>query len=379
MENPSEKKISPTTKTPQCWRRWLKRAGIAALLLFATIGFLIKDHVRTLYSLRRVPGTDMFVMDYYVDYHIDKIRDHGMDVNNVEDSFISTLFPSFIASIATRIKSSYVPDKADVIDQNDHHCSTAFLKSANGDVFLCRNHDCANKATLILRVHDQDGAASIAVINLAYLNLDREDLHETGILTRLPLLFSPYYLMDGMNRYGVAVSDMSVSSAKSPMDAKRPSVVISTLMRLILDYAKNTDEAVELIRAYNIHFLGSFEHLMISDAQGQSRIVEFIDGEICVTNADKFWQICTNDIVWKKSEEERDSFCQRYKTGSELAEKSYEAIDYPKSLGIIRSMSQGYFTMWTSVYTLTRREAHVLYRSRLETEFHDTIDSKNAN
>ena len=360
------------------WKRRLKWAGIAALVLFAAAAFLVKDYVRTLYSLRRVPGTNAFVMDYYADYHIDKMRGRGMDVHNVEDSCIATLFPGFTQPIATRIKRAYLPKEIKIVEEGRDHCSTVALRSQNGNVFFGRNFDFNNDACLILRIHDQNGLASISVIDLAYLNLNRADLDQTSLVDRLPLLFAPYYVMDGVNRHGVAVSDMSVYPANPPVNPKHPAIILSTLERLILDYARDADEAVDLVRAFNVHFVVTPEHLMVADATGRSRIIEFIDGEIRVTPAEGPWQICTNDIVWQKSEVERSSSCSRFRNGSEAAKKLGEAVDYTDARRVARSMSVDKGTMWTSVYNLTTREAHVIYKSRVDAEYCDAIPPTNG-
>ena len=107
-------------------------------------------------------------MDYYIDYHIDKIRNRGMDVHNIEDSCIAALFPDFIQPIATRVKRAYVPKEIKVVEEGRDHCSTVALRSQNGNVFFGRNLDNPNNACLILRVHDRNGLASISVIDLAY-------------------------------------------------------------------------------------------------------------------------------------------------------------------------------------------------------------------
>ena len=378
-KSPAEMKL-PLDSKQRPWRRRFRRAAIATLILFIVAAYFVKDPIRTLYSLRRVPGTNAFVMDYYGDYHLDKIRSRGMDVHNIEDSFIATLFPDVVVPIAARLKRAYVPKAIKVVEERGDHCSTAFLQSKKGDVFFGRNFDYRHDACLILRVHDHDGLASIAVIDLAYLNLNRGDLDQISLLKRLPLLFAPYYAMDGMNRHGVAVSDMSVGSAEPPVDPKHPAIILSTLERIILDYAKDADEAVELVRAFNVHFVQEREHLMIADATGRSRIVEFINGEIRVTAADELWQICANQVVWQKTEDERDNTCKRYRVGSEAAQKLSGVVDYAAARRVARSMSVDNWTMWTSVYNLTTREARVIYKSHLGAEYCDAIpllDGKN--
>jgi hypothetical protein len=117
------------------------------------------------------------------------------------------------------------------------------------------------------------------------------------------------------------------------------------------------------------------EHLMVADSTGDSRIVEFVDGSIRITPANRPWQVCTNDIIWGKSEQECDDRCPRYRAGSELAEKgSAEGqIDDAKS-GVFK-MSVENWTMWTSLYDLSNRELRFYYKARLADEHIETFDA----
>ena len=157
------------------------------------------------------------------------------------------------------------------------------------------------------------------------------------------------------------------------MNAKHPAIIQSTLERVILDYAKDADEAVDLVRAFNVHFVETPEHLMVADASGRFRIIEFIGGEIRVTaaraalaNLHERYRVATIGA-------ERADACSRYRTGSAEAEKLGGVVDYADARRVARSMSVDNWTMWTSVYNLTTRELGVIYRSRLDAEYRDAI------
>ena len=70
--------------------------------------------------------------------------------------------------------------------------------------------------------------------------------------------------------------------------------------------SESIDEAVEMIHNYNVHFVDTEGHLMVTDAAGHSRIVESIGGKIRVVASDGPWQVCTNHIAWNRSERARD-------------------------------------------------------------------------
>lgn len=92
------------------WLRRLKWLAVAVVALFLVGLFVIQDHLRTLTSLRRVAGTNAFVMDYYLDYHPEQIRKHGLDMNDLEGCYIKTLLPRFAVPIANRVKRFYLPN-----------------------------------------------------------------------------------------------------------------------------------------------------------------------------------------------------------------------------------------------------------------------------
>jgi predicted choloylglycine hydrolase len=144
-------------------------------------------------------------------------------------------------------------------------------------------------------------------------------------------------------------------------------------MRLILDYAKTTDEAIELVRQFNIHFVAEKCHLMIADAAGKSAVVEFIDGQIKPTTTHENWQVCTNHQLCNRTEAENDQNCGRYKLASgELADlKGYgNANDVMK---VMQSVSKTGGTMWSSVYDLKSGGFEFAYRQHYDHPYKDDL------
>src|SRR6185436_1074265 len=102
MDQANTPAVPPATRSPR-WKRLLKRSAIVLAIVALCVGYALKDHIRTLHSLRRIPGTHAYVMDYYVDYNIGEVRAHGIDVDHVEDSFLAVFFPKWITPIAARL------------------------------------------------------------------------------------------------------------------------------------------------------------------------------------------------------------------------------------------------------------------------------------
>lgn len=374
MDDSSKPALTTAPAISTRWKHILGRSIVATAVVLLCITIAIQDHIRSLRSLRRVPGTNAYVMDYFVDYNMAAVCEHGIDVDHVEDSFIRTFFPAWLVPLAARSKSAYLTESIGTIPKGEH-CSTVVLRTNDGNVYFGRNFDYEHNACLILKIHGPEGVESVAALDLHYLNLDRADLDETNLLERVPLLFAPYYLQDGMNRYGVAVSDMSVTGVKPPYAASKPSIIHSAAMRLILDYAKTADEAVKLLKQFNIRFVAETCHLMIADATGKSVVVEYIDGQLKPTTACASWQICTNHELCGKSEDENCKTCSRYRVAATgLADlKGY--ADAAKVMNVMKSVSKDNWTMWSSVYDLTNGEFSIVYRRHYDRPFEDRIQT----
>lgn len=373
MNEPHELAVAATPATkPRRWKRLLKWTVVTLTALALIAGYALKDDIRTLNSLRRIPGTNAYVMDYYADYHMDQIRAHGIDIDHVEDSLIGTFCPRWIGPIASRLKGAYLDEPVSTIATAEH-CSTVALHTGDGHVYFGRNFDYLHDACLVLKIHGAAGKSSIAILDLHYLNLDRDDLDSTSLLQRLPLLFAPYYLQDGMNEYGVAVSDMAVRDVRTPDDPAKPNIIHSAAMRLILDYAKTTDEAIDLLKQYNIHFVAETCHLMIADAHGKSAVIEFIDGKLQPTITHESWQVCTNHQITGKSELENCEACGRYKLASTELTDLHAKGGANDVMKIMQSVSKPESTMWSSVYDLTTGDFDFAYRRHYDQPYADHL------
>jgi predicted choloylglycine hydrolase len=169
-----------------------------------------------------------------------------------------------------------------------------------------RNFDLDHEPCVIVRVHSGDGISSVSVVDPYYLNLNAAELADLPLAKRLRLLFAPYLCQDGMNADGVAVSSMAVpermAEAPGESDRKRPVVIKPVMMRLILESARNTDEAVELLQKYHVDCDGMPCHFMIADASGKSVVVEFAEGKLETVATKESWQVATNHVLTGRSE-----------------------------------------------------------------------------
>ena len=160
------------------------------------------------------------------------------------------------------------------------------------DLIIGRNFDFPANPALLLFTTPEDGYKSVSMVDLGYfdysmssLPVDPSGLEET-----------PYMPFDGMNEKGLVVTMAAIPFADAPYSSERVSIGEIAVIRLLLDYAADVDEAIELLDEYNVVMTDPAIHYLIADANGESAIIEFLGNEMMVYRSFEF-QIITNFLV----------------------------------------------------------------------------------
>ena len=75
-------------------------------------------------------------------------------------------------------------------------------------------------------------------------------------------------------------------SVPTDQNTDKPDLTSTTLLRLILDYADNVEEAVDIASSYDLHDSAKTSyHYMVADASGRSAVLEWV-GETDETDTD---------------------------------------------------------------------------------------------
>src|SRR5436189_141499 len=86
---------------------------------------------------------------------------------------------------------------------------------------------------------------SLRKVDITYLGFGSNDVAALSTSSkRANLLNAPLLPFDGMNEYGLTVGMAAVPDAKEPIDAHKPTVGSLRIIRLMLDHARNTGEAI---------------------------------------------------------------------------------------------------------------------------------------
>ncbi len=164
-------------------------------------------------------------------------------------------------------------------------CSTLSVIGEDGGYLSGRNFDWNSCQAMVVGSKPEKGYASVSTVNADFIRqgggLGGLALGSDQILTIAAL----YATLDGMNDQGLCVSaNMIQDSSVISQHTEKPDITTTTAVRLLLNQAADVEEALELLRQYDLHgSMGMMVHFAIADANGNSVAVEYINNEMTVT------------------------------------------------------------------------------------------------
>lgn len=260
--------------------------GIAVGLIVIVIGAiaLFWNELRTLFSLEKIDDYGAYQMTYYGDYGFDEFLEVGASSDKDIEKFVTK-----------RLLKGMPID----LGITGGGCTAFVTRNEKGEVIYGRNFDFLYAPTLQLCTEPKNGYKSVSTVNLSFAGYSENFLPDGSIFDKFLTLAAPFLPFDGMNEKGVAIALLAVPEAEPPYDSNKITLNTTTAIRLVLDKAATIEEAVELLRNYNIYFSGDIEcHYLIADASGNSVIVEFYDDELQIVEAEADYQIATNFIAY---------------------------------------------------------------------------------
>lgn len=209
---------------------------------------------------------------------------------------------------------------------------------------------------LLLFADPPDAYASVSVVDISYLGFG---LNAPSWSDRQRLLYAVHMPFDGMNEHGLTVGMMAVPEADCGHDPRRRTISGLNAIRLMLDYARDVEEAVALLGDYNIAFGGPPLHYLIADATGRSAVVEFVDGDMRVLFNDVPWQVSTNFVISEAEIPGSDATCWRYRFAHEALEDANGCLSREQAMALLEEVSQP-GTLWSIVYGIGSRDLDIV-------------------
>jgi len=247
-------------------------------------------------------------------------------------------------------------------------CSTLVVKSEENGAIFGRNFDWNTCNAMIVTSRPSRGYASISTVNLAFLQ------QAAGRLSGNEQVYAALYApLDGMNEKGLAVSvNMIQDSAAITQSTGKASITTTTAIRLMLNEAATVDEALELLKQYDLHAsFGMMIHFAIADNSGRGVVVEYIDNEMVVTET----PVVTNFYIAQGSKQgigTQQSHTRFDILTEALADHATMTMeDVRDALDSVskHNFGSGESTEWSAVFDLATGEAHYYHREDYETRY----------
>lgn len=233
--------------------------AVLALAVFTAVYF---TRIRSMSSIEKLTDYDeynLYRMDVKYDYRVDDVIAAGITDTQ---SFINAVLADALPLLPVHI------------DAPDFACSAFTMVTPDGRTLMGRNYDFKNNTSALL-VYCAPKGGYCSVATAALDNVGANDA--TGSLAaRMACLAAPYMCLDGMNEKGLSIAVLTLDS--EPTDQRTGKDVIATTLaiRLVLDRAATTEEAVALLERYDMYASsGRDYHFYITDASGDGRVVEY--------------------------------------------------------------------------------------------------------
>ena len=305
-----------------------------------------EEQEKTLNSFRVLNETyGIYYMEYTSDYKLDEfLASGGAETQEEINDFVSNKLLD-----GKEVKVS--------IDE-DIFCTTFSAKNESGETLFGRNLDIINDTpVLIAKVIPSNGDyKSISTVHLGMFDDFRNaSSYEELETLKYQVLIAPYMPMDGMNEKGLSIGILALNNKFPKKDTGKVNLTIWSFMRLILDKAANVDEAINLIKQYDMSFSGlQIEgHYQITDASGDSIVVEWINGEVNIIRQEKNFQVCSNFYLSPSmSEDDKASGTakERYNTAYSALDSVSGIIKDEQAMQLLEAVNQGNATKWSVVF-----------------------------
>ncbi len=301
------------------------------------------------------------------------VRHEGDDLF---DKFLSDGGASFDAEVAAFLRNNIAGVSDLALNTAAFGCSTVSAQNAEGESLFGRNFDWQECNALVVVSKPTSGYASISMVNTDFIRTAYSGFN--SLPDKAKALVSLYAPLDGMNEKGLCAAVLMIQDSDTiNQSTGKDGLTTTTAIRLILNKAATVDEALELLKNYDMHAsFGYIVHFAIADSSGNSVIVEYIDNEMTVTQTN----VATNFYI---AESEKQGI------GSSQSHERYEILENTLSQSPTMSMtdmrdaldsvSKDNFneyesTEWSTVYNQSTGETVYYHRENYENGYLFTIE-----
>ena len=327
----------------------LKKIIIAVVVIIAVIiigiASVFGGHVKTLKSIERIGDTQLFTMEYQTDYGLDEFMETGASTD-----------AELVSFVANQLLHG-IPLEFDLPDLG---CSTFAAETPEGDRLFGRNFDMYYSPALLVKTAPKDGYKSLSMVNLAYIGYS-EDKLPVDLKSSFLSLAAPYVPLDGVNEKGLAVGVLLIDTTPTNQQTDKVDITTTSAIRMMLDKCATVDEAVEMLKAYDMHAsANSCYHFQIADATGKSVVVEYINDEISVLDED-----AATNFLLTPGDYDFGGGQDRYDIIRTALDENNSVLTEDGAMDVLAAVKQEpkpekrSYTQWSCIYNLTDPQVNI--------------------
>lgn len=349
-------------------KRWKKAliisfSSLFALILIAigTVYGIFFNEVNAFFTIKQ-QDVNIYSMTYKNDYFFDDFLESGATTDAELQNFIMKKLLHGLPIDFT------LPD---------YGCSSFTATTSQEEHTFARNLDIEFAPIMVVKTYPKNAYSSVSMVNLSALGFSMT-YAPSGFMNKCLLLAAPYIPFDGMNEKGVAICVNMVNGGAIQQNTEKIDITTTTLIRLVLDKAKDVDEAIELIKKYDLHdSTGGPYHFQIADKSGKSVIVEYYENEIQVIESENNYQIMTNHTLnnLENGESTFNETYKRYDTINNTLSQTNGVLSVENSINLLQEVKLHWGSsengdeggaLYSVVYNLDKLELQFVYKSNME-------------
>ena len=316
--------------------------------------------------IKKISNYPFYYIDYQSDYYFHKLV--KSPPRSMEEGF--TFYKELLIERNADFQTNTAPDLTG--EGLGVMCSSFFFRNEKGEPCLARNLDWEKHKVFLVHTKPKDGFESYSMADSKASNLfNLQTIHDMSIL-------SPFTPFDGINSKGVAISMMYVPEAEPYHNVKLGTIGNFHLIRLVLDYAKSLDHALQLIRKFNVDHGDLPIHYLIADCSGKSAVIEHNKKKMFIINKNKQFNVATNFVI-SDSNKVNLGTCYRYDRIYRNLHNTKGILTKNQCWSLLKQVSQyteGYAipsTIWSTVYNLSQNSMSISLGKKLQAQYKVSI------
>lgn len=330
-------------------------ALVSVILLIVLVFYgMFHNEISTINTIEKLDDNTLYSMEYKGDYGFDEFLETG--ANNDKE----------LVDFVTKRLLKGLPLEFNVPDLG---CSTFRAVTSDGDEIFGRNFDLTYAPAMVVKTKPDNGYASISTVNLSVLGYNETKLPDSFTKSIISLA-APYAPFDGMNEKGVSIGVLLIPTEVTNQQSDKVDITTTTAIRLVLDKAANVDEAIDLLKQYDMHSsANSSYHFQIADASGNSAVVEYIGDEMSIVKQEGNFQAATNFLL-TPGDYDFGKGQDRYATLVETLTASNGVLSLSEGMDLLEAVSQPMEvkkeggkpsgTQWSIIYNNTKKTMQIV-------------------